>query len=113
MIDLIKKTMLAGVGAAVLTKEKVESTLNEFVKQGKVSATEAREMAEKVTAQGRQEFEKLSRDLSDKIHEKFAGIDHRAQQRLDALEARVAALEGAAAAAASEAADKIEPTPGD
>ncbi len=113
MIDTIKKTLLAGVGAAVLTKDKVEAALSDFVKQGKVSATEAREMAEKVTAEGRQEFETLSSDLSKRIHERFAGIDQRAQQRLDALELRVAVLEQAAATAASEAAAKVEPTPGD
>ena len=38
MIDLIKKSLLAGVGAAVVTKEKVEQAFDEFVKEGKVSA---------------------------------------------------------------------------
>lgn len=109
MIDIIKKTVLAGVGAAVLTKEKVENALGDFVKQGKVSASEAREMAEKIADDGRREFDTLSHQLSEKLRDTFAGIDQRAQQRLDALEARVAALERAAAAAASEAADKLEP----
>lgn len=113
MIDIIKKTLLAGVGAAVLTKDKVESALSDFVQQGKVSAEEAKAMAEKVTAEGRQEFETLSGQLGEKIHDMLSGIDQRAQKRLDALELRVAALEQAAATAASEAADKIETTPGD
>lgn len=109
MIDIIKKTLLAGVGAAVITKEKVESALSEFVKQGKVSSAEARAMAEKIAADGRREFEALSQELSEKIRDRVTGTDHKAQDRLDALEARVAALERAAAAAATEAADKIEP----
>lgn len=113
MIDVIKKTLLAGVGAAVITKDKVEAALGDFVKQGKVSSVEARAMAEKIAADGRREFETLSHELGEKLRDKFAGIDQQAQQRLDALEARVAALERAAAAAASQAADKIEPTPGD
>jgi polyhydroxyalkanoate synthesis regulator phasin len=109
MIDIIKKTLLAGVGAAVITKDKVEAALDDFVKQGKVSSAEARAMAEKIAEDGRREFESLSQKLSEKLHDQFAGIDHQAKQRLDALEARVATLERAAAAAASEAADKIEP----
>lgn len=109
MIDTLKKTLLAGVGAAVLTKEKVESALGDFVKQGKVTAEEARTMAEKIATDGRREFDTLSHDLGEKLRDTFAGIDRRAQQRIDALEARVAALERAAAAAASEAADKLEP----
>jgi len=113
MIDVIKKTLLAGVGAAVITKEKVESALGDFVKQGKVSSAEARVMAEKIAEDGRREFEALSQELSEKIRDRLAGTDHLAHQRLAALEARVAALERAAAAAASAAADKIEPSPVD
>ena len=109
MIDIIKKTLLAGVGAAMITKDKVESALGDFVKQGKVTSAEARAMAEKIAEDGRREFENLSHELS----EKFASIVPQTQQRLDALEARVAALERAAAAAASEAADKLEPAPGE
>ncbi|MBI5691371.1 MAG: hypothetical protein HZC55_14900 [Verrucomicrobia bacterium] len=109
MIDVIKKTLLAGVGAAVITREKVESALGDFVQQGKVSTAEARAMAEKIAADGRREFEHSSHELAEKIREAFAGIDRRAQQRLDALEARVAALERAAATAATVAADTVEP----
>jgi polyhydroxyalkanoate synthesis regulator phasin len=113
MIDVIKKTLLAGVGAAVITKDKIESALGDFVRQGKVSSAEARAMAEKIAEDGRREFETLSHELGEKLRDSFAGIDHRAQQRLDALEARVAALERAAAAAPGAAADKIEPAAGD
>ena len=48
MIDLIKKTLLAGVGAAIVTKEKAEHALQDYVKQGKVSAADARAMAERI-----------------------------------------------------------------
>lgn len=113
MIDVIKKTLLAGVGAAVITKDKVEAALGDFVKQGKVTSAEARVMAEKIAEDGRREFENLSHELSEKLRDKFAGIDSEAKQRLNALEARVAALERAAATAASEAADKVEPVPRD
>jgi len=113
MIDIIKKTLLAGIGAAVITKDKVESALGDFVKQGKVSSAEARAMAEKISEEGRREFDTFSQELQTKLREAFAGIDHRAQQRLDALEARVASLERAAATAAADAADKVEPAPRD
>ncbi len=41
--------MLAGVGAAVLTKEKVEEALGELVDKGKISANEAKETARKIS----------------------------------------------------------------
>jgi polyhydroxyalkanoate synthesis regulator phasin len=34
MINVIKKTLLAGLGAAVVTKDKVEAGLDELVSQG-------------------------------------------------------------------------------
>lgn len=103
MIDSIKKTLLAGVGAAVITKDKVESALSDFVQQGKVSSAEARQMAEKIAEQGRREFETLSHELSEKLREKFSGGEQRLQERINALEARVAALERGAPPAAGSA----------
>jgi polyhydroxyalkanoate synthesis regulator phasin len=57
MIDLIKKSLMAGIGAAVVTKEIVEEALEDFVRQGKVSAADAAIMAEKIAEQGRREFD--------------------------------------------------------
>ncbi len=93
MIDVIKKTLLAGVGAAVITKEKVESALGDFVKQGKVTADEARSMAQKIADQGKKEFEEASENLSAKIKELLKRTDEQTQARLAALEARVTDLE--------------------
>jgi polyhydroxyalkanoate synthesis regulator phasin len=93
MIDTLKKTLLAGVGAAVVTKEKVEAALGELVQQGKVSSQEARDMAEKIAADGRREFDTMSKELGDKLRTWWEGEDAKTQARIAALEARVTALE--------------------
>jgi polyhydroxyalkanoate synthesis regulator phasin len=93
MIDTIKKTLLAGVGAAIVTKEKIEASLGDLVKQGKVSAAEARTMAEKIATDGRAEYETLSQQLGERFRELLARDTERLQSRLTNLEARVAALE--------------------
>lgn len=100
MMDVIKKTLLAGVGAAVITKEKVESALGEFVAQGKVSSAEARQMADKIAEQGRREFETMSHELNEKLRDLMGADRKRTQERIEALEARVAALELAGSGAA-------------
>jgi polyhydroxyalkanoate synthesis regulator phasin len=112
MIDTIKRTLLAGVGAAVITKEKVEASMDDWVKQGKVSTAEARQVAEKIAEQGRQEFETLSHELNEKLREKFSGNERRTQERIDALEARIAALERAAQPAAPAVTAAEEPPRG-
>jgi len=96
MIDTLKKTLLAGVGAAVVTKEKVEAALGDFVAQGKVTATDARKMASKIADEGKEEFEKASADLNRKLKQLLARTDKETQQRIADLEARIAALEGKA-----------------
>lgn len=93
MIDSIKKAMLAGVGAAVITAEKVEETLSEWVKRGRVSAEDARAMASRIAEQGRAEFEGSSKDMQKAIRELLekAGVGQR--DRIDSLEKRLLALE--------------------
>ncbi len=93
MIDAIKKTLLAGVGAAIITKEKAETALDDLVKQGKITTADARVMAEKIAEQGRKEFEDLSAKLGDKVREVIHHNDHKFQTRIDALEDRVRHLE--------------------
>lgn len=93
MIDLIKKTLLAGVGAAVVTKEKVEETLGDYVRQGKVKAEDARIIADKIAEQGRKEFEDVSNKLAARIQEIAARGGDKADGRIAALEQRIRDLE--------------------
>ncbi|HMD62031.1 MAG TPA: hypothetical protein VKG78_11395 [Opitutaceae bacterium] len=94
MIDTLKKTILAGVGAAVVTKDKVQAGLEDFVKQGKVSAADAQAIAEKIAQEGRREFESASAKLGDTIRDLLAVPGDKYLARIESLEARVAALEG-------------------
>jgi polyhydroxyalkanoate synthesis regulator phasin len=93
MIDLIKKSLLAGVGAALVTKEKVEEALGDFVREGKLSTADARVVAEKIAEQGRREFEELTANLGARLREVAARSDAATQSRIAALEQRVRVLE--------------------
>ena len=93
MIDSIKKAMLAGVGAAVITAEKVEEALSDLVKTGKLSADDARATASRLADQGRVEFENTSRDVGKAIRELLEKAGVGQKDRIDALEKRLLALE--------------------
>jgi polyhydroxyalkanoate synthesis regulator phasin len=93
MIDLIKKTLLAGVGAAVITKEKVEDTLDDYVRQGKVKAEDAKIIASKIAEQGRKEFEDVSQTLAAKIQDLASRGGDKTDPRITALEQRIRDLE--------------------
>jgi polyhydroxyalkanoate synthesis regulator phasin len=93
MIDLIKKTVLAGIGATVITKEKIESAMQELVKQGRVSADEAKVLAAKLADEGRKEWENTSKDLTERIRELLAKADFANKQEVAQLERRIQLLE--------------------
>jgi polyhydroxyalkanoate synthesis regulator phasin len=94
MIETFKKTLLAGLGAAVVTKDKVQEGLEDFVKQGKITAADAGAMAEKIAAEGRKEFDKASTMLGEKVREVVSSYsDGKHLEKIRELEARIAALE--------------------
>jgi len=93
MMNSIRRALLAGVGAALITKEKAEETLNDFVQQGRVSAKDAKVMARQLAKDGKKEFASVRSDVEDQLLDltKRAGVE--AQARIAALEARVAELQ--------------------
>ncbi|RXK53200.1 hypothetical protein ESB00_16000 [Oleiharenicola lentus] len=93
MINAIKKTLLAGLGAAVVTKEKVEAGLDELVSQGKLNAADARRLARKLARDGRREFAELSNDVGEKLHDLALKSAREGQTRLRQLEAHLKKVE--------------------
>ena len=75
----------------------MEAPLGDLVKQGKVSAVEARTLAEKIAQEGKAEYETLSQQLGDKVRELLARDTAKLESRLAAVEQRLAALEEKAA----------------
>ena len=94
MIELVKKTMFAGLGLAVVTKDKVLESLNELVEKGKLTKEEAVEMSDKIVEEGKNETEKAkveaSKLFNDMLH--FANVVTKDQY--DLLADRVKELEG-------------------
>ena len=93
MIDLIKKTVLAGIGATVTTKEKIEGMLNEYVDKGKLSAHEAKSLAERIVADGKQEFESAKGDLGERINDLLKKSNFATREELVSLQKHLHNLE--------------------
>ena len=65
MIDLLKKTLLAGVGAAALTREKVESLVDELVEKGEIASKEGPKLVKDLL----QESQKAKKELEERVEE--------------------------------------------
>ena len=65
MLELIKKSLLAGVGAVVVTKQKVMETTEHLVKEGKLSTSEAEKLSEELVKSGGRQCEEMSTKLQE------------------------------------------------
>jgi polyhydroxyalkanoate synthesis regulator phasin len=123
MLELLKKTVFAGIGAAVTTKERVETMLQEMVEQGKLTREEASRMAEKIASDGKEEFERTQKEISRNLSQMFGKSDAVSLDDFRKLDLRVSILEEKEAAralsevseqkkAGGEAKDSPPPPPG-
>lgn len=99
MIDALKRTLYAGIGATVITAEKLEASLQELVDKGRLSADEARQTASKISEESKKEFEEAQASLKSMFDELLdhAPVVRKKEmdpilERLDALEKAVAEL---------------------
>ena len=93
MIELIKKSLMASIGATAVTKEAIESALNELVAKGKLSTAEAKATVDKIVAEGKNEFENVREDLNTTLNDLIMKANLVTQKQYETLERRVAALE--------------------
>jgi polyhydroxyalkanoate synthesis regulator phasin len=93
MLELLKKTVFAGIGAAVTTKERVETMLQELVEQGKLTQEEAARMADKIAKDGKEEFERTKQEISDNFSRMFGRDKPITADEFRKLELRVSILE--------------------
>lgn len=93
MIDLLKKTLLAGIGVTLMTKDRAEELAREFARSAQLSADKGQEFIDQAVAraqQGRAEAEQLMQRMIDDGLRR-ANVATKAE--LDRLAARVEALE--------------------
>ena len=94
MIELLKKTMFAGVGLAVVTKEKVLESLEELVEKGKLTQEEAADLSDKIVLEGKEQTEKAKVEASNLFTEMLQRANVVTRDQYDALAERVTKLEG-------------------
>lgn len=93
MIDILKKTLLAGLGATIVTKENLEKRLEELVQKGKISAEEARETAEKVAADSKKEYESARTEIGKAVDQAMEKVNVATHKDIEILRERLATLE--------------------
>lgn len=94
MIELVKKTMLAGIGLSVVTKDKVLESLEDLIEKGKLTKDEAAEVSEKIVQEGSEQTEKAKVEAGKLFTEMLQRANIVTKDQYDVLAARVTELEG-------------------
>lgn len=105
MFELIRKSLLASLGAAVVTKEKVENATKRWVDDGKISREEAEKLAHDLVDSGRKQWEELQAKVTGTVRKTIEGLDlvprkefDEIKEKLKDIEKRLDAIQDAAGA---------------
>lgn len=75
MKELLKNIVYTGIGAAFLTKEKIETLKDDLVKQGKISQDEGKQFVEELITKTDSVKDALDLKISQIIEEKIKQLD--------------------------------------
>ena len=93
MFELIRKSLLASLGAAVVTKEKVEAATKKWVDDGKISTQEAERLAQDLVDSGQKQWEDFQSKVTDTVNKTLENLDIATHKDIEALTGRIEAME--------------------
>ncbi|MFO0945490.1 MAG: hypothetical protein U1D30_06020 [Planctomycetota bacterium] len=97
MIELLKKTMLTGIGLAVLTKDKVEELGREMIKQGEISEKEGKEFVDDLLQKSEDARKDFGEQMDKVVKNAVDRMNLATREEIAALSERIARLEAALA----------------
>lgn len=92
MFDLIKKTLLTGVGLAVMTKEKVEELGKDLASQAKLSEHEGKEFVDHLLKQSDTARKDLEARINSAVQKVVSGLNLASKEEVAKLSAKVEEL---------------------
>jgi polyhydroxyalkanoate synthesis regulator phasin len=92
MFDLIKKTLLTGVGLAVMTKDKVEELGKEFASQAKLSELEGKEFVDHLLKQSETARKEFESRINSAVQKAVSGLNLASKDEVARLSAKVEEL---------------------
>jgi polyhydroxyalkanoate synthesis regulator phasin len=91
--DLLEKTLLAGLGAVALTKERADDLVDELTKRGKMTTEEARELVDGLTHRWRGDAIRFSERAGSTISGLSRELGLVTRREWEELELRLAQVE--------------------
>ena len=93
MFDLVKKAMFAGIGLAVMSKEKVEELAREIANSAELSSDKGQEFVQEVVGRSQKAREELEAMVNNAVKEALSKAEVASRADIAALEQRLAQIE--------------------
>ncbi len=91
--ELIERTFLLGVGAAALSKERIQELVEEFVRRGQLSGEEGRDMVDRLMARSREEARAAVKKADSSLQGAFREMGLINKRDLEDMDFRLRQLE--------------------
>jgi polyhydroxyalkanoate synthesis regulator phasin len=100
MLELIRKGLMAGIGAVVLTTEKIQESVKKLVEEGKISTEEGEKLAQELVKSGERQWDEITTKMADTTKKWSEGMEYakrkdieELKERLEKVEQRLAVME--------------------
>jgi polyhydroxyalkanoate synthesis regulator phasin len=93
MIEGIKKALLAGLGAIVMTKDRIQTLTQKMVEEGKLTKEEAEKFSQELLEDGKKEWEHLQEKMGELFYKGTSRLNFATQEEFEVLKERVYDLE--------------------
>ena len=93
MLDFIKRTMLTGVGMAIMTKDKIEELAKELTEKGDISEKEGKELVDELWKKTEQAKKDMETKMEKILHKVLEKMDLATKKDIVRLEQRIEELE--------------------
>jgi polyhydroxyalkanoate synthesis regulator phasin len=94
MLKEVRQGLLAGLGALLLTKDKVDEAVRKLVKESKISKQEGERLVEELVSSGDRQWKELEESVGKSMRKGVRSLDIAGKKDVEALKRRVKKLEG-------------------
>ena len=92
MFDLIRKTMLTGVGLAAMTRDKIEEVAGELKEKGKLTEDEGKELVNELLKKSEQAKGELEAKVEEMVHKVLDKMNIVTKEDIAGLEEQIKKL---------------------
>ncbi|GIP28802.1 ATP synthase subunit B [Paenibacillus sp. J23TS9] len=93
MSDLLKKAISLGWGLTIVSKEKIEKTVDDLVKRGELAPTESKDLIDRLVERGEEEKSQFKDFLREQVQRILTELHVPSENDVASLEQRIASLE--------------------